>query len=214
MVIAWNPRNLIGISYYSAEEIATFNQLANFTFHTTLMKVKVHAETWLQHGVIFAPGPLYGFRNESVKQFRLNMASCMEYNLVTVYQLLGITDQKWTPDRFQKMLEEQLKILKWWPSEDYEIRTSVTAPDFNHLHVEALSISTPRRCGRESRGTFLEGRGQEHSAGACLHLFRVRASLLGYAGLMLDNDQKPATREVSLPDKQQPYRERFDRAHH
>ena len=100
LVIACDPRNLIGICDYSPEEIAIFNQLVNFTFHTTLMKVKVDVDTWLPYGVIFAPGPLdlmngsvYGFRNETAKQFGVGTARSMEYNLVTVYQLLGVTDQ-------------------------------------------------------------------------------------------------------------------------
>lgn len=143
LIIACDPRNLIGICDYSAEEIATF--------HTTLMKVKVNAATWIQHGVVFAPGPLdlmdgsvYGFRNESVKQFGFDIAKSMEYNLVTVYQLLGVTDEKWTPDQFQKLLEEQLKTLTWWPfGEAYEIRTSVTTPYFDHFNADAVRAGKP-----------------------------------------------------------------------
>jgi NAD(P)-binding Rossmann-like domain len=203
LVIACDPRNLIGICDYSPEEIATFNQLVNFTFHTTLMKVKVNAETWQPHGVIFAPGPLdsmngsvYGFRNESVKQFGFDTAKSMEYNLVTVYQLLGTTDQKWTPDRFQKLLEEQLKTLKWWPfGEAYEICTSVTTPYFNHFHAEALRASKPwDLLGRQgARSTLLV------HASTC---FESALHCWGYAGLMLDN--VPGASQALPRDKKAP----------
>ena len=191
LVIACDPRNLIGICDYSPEEIATLNQLVNFTFHTTLMKVKVHTTTWQPHGVIFAPGPLdlmngsvYGFRNESVKQFGFDTARSMEYNLVTVYQLIGVTDQKWTPDRFQKLLEEQLKTLQWWPfGDDYEIRTAVTTPYFDHFHADALRAGKPwDLLGRQgTRNTLLV------HASTC---FESALHCWGYAGLMLDNVPK------------------------
>ena len=69
LVIACDPRCLIGICDYTDDEIAIFNELVNFTFHTTLLKVKVDLAKPQQHGVIFAPTPLdrldgsvYGFR--------------------------------------------------------------------------------------------------------------------------------------------------------
>ncbi|MGA9866547.1 MAG: NAD(P)-binding protein [Acetobacteraceae bacterium] len=188
LIIACDPRNLIGICDYSAEEIATFDELVNFTFHTTLMKVKVNAATWIQHGVIFAPGPLdlmdgsvYGFRNESVKQFGFDIAKNMEYNLVTVYQLLGVTDEKWTPDQFQKLLEEQLKTLTWWPfGEAYEIRTSVTTPYFDHFNADAVRAGKPwDLLGKQgARSTLLA------HASTC---FESVLHCWGYAGLMLED---------------------------
>ncbi len=203
LIIACDPRNLIGICDYSPEEIAIFNELVNFTFHTTLLKVKVNRKTWLQHGVIFAPGPLeglngsvYGFRNESAKQFDLDVASNMEYNLVTVYQLLGVTDQKWTPEQFQNVLEKQLKTLKWWPfGEDYEIRKSVTTPYFNHFRAEALRTGKPwDLLGRQgARSTLLV------HASTC---FESALHCWGYAKLMLDN--VPGARQALPPDKNAP----------
>ncbi len=203
LVIACDPRNLIGICDYSPEEIAIFNELVNFTFHTTLLKVKVNTETWLQHGVIFAPGPLdllngsvYGFRNESAKQFGLDVAKTMEYNLVTVYQLLGVTEQKWTPDQFQKVLEEQLKTLNWWPfGKDYEIRKSVTTPYFDHFRADALRTGKPwDLLGRQgARNTLLV------HASTC---FESALHCWGYARLMLDNVLE--ARQALPPDKNAP----------
>jgi NAD(P)-binding Rossmann-like domain len=203
LIIACDPRNLINICDYSPEEIAIFNELVNFTFHTTLLKVKVNPKTWRQHGVIFAPGPLdlmdgsvYGFRNESAKQFTLDTAKEMEYNLVTVYQLLGVTDQKWTPDQFQKVLKEQLKTLDWWPfGEDYEIRESVTTPYFNHFRANALKTGRPwELLGRQgSRSTLLV------HASTC---FESALHCWDYARLMLDT--APGASQALPPDKNAP----------
>jgi len=167
------------------------------------MQVKVNADTWIEHGVIFAPSPLdlmngsvYGFRNESAKQFGIETARGMEYNLVTVYQLLGVTDQKWTPDRFQQVLTEQLKTLTWWPfAEAYEIRTSVTTPYFNHFHPDALRTGKPwellERQG--ARGTLLV------HASTC---FESALHCWGYAGLMLDD--MPGAKRALPGDKNAP----------
>lgn len=139
---------------------------------------------------------MYGVRNESVKQFGLDMAKSMEYNLVTVYQLLGTTDHKWTPDQFQKMLEEQLKTLKWWPfGEAYEIRTSVTTPYFNHFHAGAVRAGKPwDLLGRQgTRSTLLA------HASTC---FESALHCWGYAGLMLENI--PGARQALPRDKNAP----------
>lgn len=186
LVIACDPRELIGICDYSEEEIAIFKELVNFTFHTTLMKVKVPDKPQV-HGVVFAPTPLdqlngsvSAFRNESAKQFGLEAANGMEYNLVTVYQLLG-SDQNWNPEQFQRVLEQQLKKLAWWPfGENYEIRTSVTTPYFNHFPGPAVQAGRPwDLLGHQgSKNTLLV------HASTC---FESALHCWGYAGLMLDS---------------------------
>jgi hypothetical protein len=203
LVIACDPRNLIGICDYSADDIATFGQLVNFTFHTTLVKVKVNAATWQPHGVIFAPsrldlmnGSVYAFRNESAKQFGLETAKRMDYNLVTVYQIVGATNEKWTPDRFQRVLAEQLKTLKWWPfGEAYEIRTSMTTPYFNHFHADGLRAGKPWDLLGEqgAKSTLLV------HASTC---FESALHCWGYAGLMLD--EISAARQALPSDKKAP----------
>jgi hypothetical protein len=87
LVVACDPRNLKGICDYSQDELNIFDQLSNFSFHTTLMKVPVPAAAQIsfaqKHAVIFAPGPLEGqtktgpamlylYRNETAKQFGLD----------------------------------------------------------------------------------------------------------------------------------------------
>jgi hypothetical protein len=203
LVIACDPRSLIGVCDYSAEEITTFKELVNFTFHTTLMKVTVNRKTWLPHGVIFAPTPLnsmngsvYGFRNESAKQFGLDLAEGMEHNLVTVYQLLGVTDPVWTPDQFEKVLKDQLTRLAWWPfGEHYDILTSVTTPYFNHFPGEVLRAGKPWDLlgNQGARGTLLV------HASTC---FESALHCWGYAGLMLENI--PGAKQALPSDKDAP----------
>src|SRR4029077_9799174 len=53
LVIACEPRNLIGICDYSEVELQIFEKLVSYTFHTTLVKVRV-PENKPNHGVIFA----------------------------------------------------------------------------------------------------------------------------------------------------------------
>jgi hypothetical protein len=202
LVIACDPKELIGVCDYSAEETAIFKELVNFTFHTTLMKVKVNPDKLQAHGVIFAPTPLdrldgsvYGFRNESAKQFGLDVANGMQYNLVTVYQLLG-SNQTWTPDQFQQVLEQQLKSLAWWPfGENYEIRTSVTTPYFDHFSGAELRAGRP--------WDLLGGQGRKNTllvhASTC---FESALHCWGYAGLMLDT--VPGARRALPQDKNAP----------
>lgn len=187
LVIACDPRNLIGICDYSEEELAIFKELVNFTFHTTLTKVKVNPGKPQTHGVIFAPTPLdkldgsvYAFRNESAKMFGVDVASSMEYNLVTVYQLLG-SGQVWTPEHFQEVLEQQLESLEWWPfGEDYEIRTSMTTPYFDHFPAASLRSGRP--------WDLLDQQGRKNTllvhASTC---FESALHCWGYGELLLDN---------------------------
>jgi hypothetical protein len=94
LVVACDPRNLYDICDYTSREYYVFDQITNFTFHTSLLKVSRSPLLNLVNGVIFAPGPLdrmdgsiYAFRNESAKTFGLQNASVMNENWVTVYQL-------------------------------------------------------------------------------------------------------------------------------
>lgn len=149
MVVACDPRNLQKVCNFDQEELKIFSQLQNFTFHTTLMTVKLTKPQ--QHGVIFAPSPLesmkgsvYGFRNESAKRFGLKLSNTMQENLVTVYQLLGPTAQPYTPDQFAAILAKELPALDWWPfGTNYTIKDSVTTPYFDHFSQSNLQAGLP-----------------------------------------------------------------------
>jgi hypothetical protein len=185
LVIACDPRNLIGICDYSEAEIESFKEFSDFTFHTTLIEVKVPT-TAQSHAVIFAPSPLqamkgmiYGFRNESAKQFGLATANTkMTHNLVTVYQL---ADSALSPEEFRTRLLAQLQTLAWWPyGQDFEIRTSVTTPYFDHFGGQSLKEGLP--------WTILNRQGQKQTllvhASTC---FESALHCWTYANLMLDS---------------------------
>ena len=121
LVVACDPRNLSQICDYTSEERAIFDKLINFTFHTSLLKVKLKtpSEDTKTYPVIFAPsilnktdGSVYAFRNESVKQFGSKQANGMTHNLVTVYRFAGETGA-WTPDKFEQILRQQLQNSDW-----------------------------------------------------------------------------------------------------
>ncbi|HEY5707452.1 MAG TPA: hypothetical protein VIS96_17980 [Terrimicrobiaceae bacterium] len=194
LVVACDPRNLYGICDYTTTERGIFDKLKNFTFHTSLPKVNV-PKLAQKHAVIFAPNPLeamagnvYGFRNESAKQFGLDRANEMRHNLVTVYQLVGPTDTPWSDNKFREILHYELKQYPWWPfSDDYEILDTVTTPYFNHFSYEDLEHQLP--------WTLLNIQGQNHSlyvhASTCfesvLHCYAAGATHGFSKGIRLEN---------------------------
>ncbi|MEO1624285.1 MAG: NAD(P)-binding protein [Bacteroidota bacterium] len=185
MVVACDPRNLNGICDYDETEKGLFEKLINFTFHTSLLKVKRTKE--LQHGVIFAPDPLetmegkvYGFRNESAKTFQLSNANMMDENLVTVYQLLGPESDPLSPKEFEAILRKELAELYWWPfGDDYEILQSLTTPYFDHFLQKDLAYLAP--------WTWLDIQGKNRTfyvhASTC---FESALDCWGYENMILD----------------------------
>ena len=149
LVVACEPRNLYDICDYTAAEIDVFSRLQNFTFHTTLLKVKVAQPQ--KHAVIFAPTPLakmngsvYGFRNESAKQFGLEAANSMDHNLITVYQWQGVQTPPWPASKFELLFKQQLDELAWWPfGNDYEVLNTLTTPYFDHFSDDDLKNGLP-----------------------------------------------------------------------
>ncbi|WP_368344484.1 FAD-dependent oxidoreductase [Pelagovum sp. HNIBRBA483] len=151
LVIACEPRNLRTKISYSDDEVALLSSLHNFTFHTSLLKVKVK-DRQMKHGVIFAAEPLskmrghiYGFRNETAKSLGLDFANSVEYNWVTVYQLFGETTTPPTEDDFRKLLAEEIAQLSWWPFERScdGLQETVLTPYFDHFHGDQLVNQNP-----------------------------------------------------------------------
>ena len=153
LVIACEPRNLYDICDYTSQERAIFDKLRNFTFHTSLLKVKVNSSSpqTKTYPVIFAPklleemnGSVYAYRNESAKQFGPERANEMTHNLVTVYQLQGETKTPLLDSEFKKILEQELKDSDWWPfSIDYEVLKTFTTPYFDHFSNDDLNKGLP-----------------------------------------------------------------------
>ena len=157
LVIACDPRNLENanskIINYSEKERALFARLGNYTFHTTLLKVKV-LDRDAKHGVIFAPEPLsemdcsvYGFRNETAKSLGLDFANYVENNWVTVYQICGEREMPPTAAEFARVLREEIQTLEWWPFDrtDVEFHETVTTPYFDHFDGTDLVGHDPWR---------------------------------------------------------------------
>jgi len=156
LVVACEPRNLANVVGYTAAEHSVFAQLANYTFHTTLVKVKVPATT-PEWGVYLKPktinamsGEIVGFRNETAKQFSLETANGMAENLVTIYQLQGPQPVPWTQGQFLADLQKTLGGLDWWPYGAFDICTdakgapiTLTTPYFDHFPNAALNAGGP-----------------------------------------------------------------------
>lgn len=159
LVVACDPQRLTKACAFTAEEKAVFSRLANYTFHTTLVKVPVPTDPARrpEFGVILRPesidqmkGDVSGFRNESAKQFSLQTANEMTENLVTVYQLLGPEKVPMTQAQFLQRLNNTLQSLDWWPYDSYEICTddrgapiTLTTPYFDHFDNQALADHLP-----------------------------------------------------------------------
>ncbi|MDT8325840.1 MAG: FAD-dependent oxidoreductase [Roseovarius sp.] len=158
LVVACDPRTLAKTCQitYSAAEQAVFDSLQNFTFHTTLVKVTVPA-TKPTFGIILKPqavedmcGHVSGYRNETAKQFSLEVANGMTENLVTVYQLQGPRATPWTNEQFLQNLTDTLGSLAWWPYPDYEVMTyasgapvALGTPYFDHFDHAGLEAKMP-----------------------------------------------------------------------
>lgn len=204
LVVACDPRHLIGICDYSESEKAIFEKFVNYTFNTTLLKVKARGK--VKHGVVFAPTPLnemagriYGFRNETAKTFGIDAANKMDENWVTVYQLLGPRDLAWTPAKFIDVLNKELRTLAWWPyGTDYEFGKcniaepycQVTTPYFDHFACDDLKNGLPweilKRQGRQNT-IFVH-------ASTC---FESILDCWSYANMLTDKSNK---RRVRLPE--------------
>ena len=152
LVIACDPRNLYNICDYTTEELAIFNKLKNFTFHTSLLKVQINNSPPqpVTYPGIFAPkvlermdGSVYAYRNESAKQFGSKLANEMAYNLVTVYQLQGEAETALPPSEFEKILKQQLTDSNLWPfSTEYKVLKTL-------LRL-TLTTSLMKACSRKS----------------------------------------------------------------
>ncbi|WP_297769238.1 NAD(P)/FAD-dependent oxidoreductase [uncultured Roseovarius sp.] len=196
LVIACEPRNLIGVCDYTPAELDVFGKLTNFTFHTTLVRVKVPSPA-PQYGIILAPteigemsGQVSGYRNETAKQFSLETANAMTENLVTVYQLQGPADPPMTEAEFIQNLRDTLPTLDWWPYPDYEIVSDargapvdLRTPYFDHFDNAGLLSGGP--------WSYLDLQGKNNTL--FVHGSTCFESVLQcwqYGGMLLDHQEK------------------------
>ena len=155
LIVACDPRHL-KLDVDAAEK-AVFSALQNFRIHCTILEV-TNPPTPVPYGIVLAPGvvekmdgSIYGFRNETAKQYDLVTARGMEKNLVAVYQLYDpwkiAGNPEYPPDWFRTKLGKELKKLpglKWWPyGPDVNVITDYTTDYFDHFSAEDVGKGLP-----------------------------------------------------------------------
>ncbi|MEF2546248.1 NAD(P)-binding protein [Aurantimonas sp. E1-2-R+4] len=196
LVVACDPRNLRMVCSFTGEEVSVFSRLTNFTFHTTLVKVKVPSSK-PEFGIILNPdaidemgGAVSGYRNETAKQFSLETANGMVENLVTVYQLQGAAGTPWTNEQFLRNLHDTLPQLEWWPYPEFEVvhddsgqPISLTTPYFDHFTNDGLTAKMPwHYLGVQGTGHTIYVHGS-----TC---FESVLQCWQYGGMLLEEQQK------------------------
>lgn len=145
----------------TAEEDAVFTALKHFYFRTYVLKVKVPIKSGFPsaYGVILRPpgslsdmdGRVYGFRNETAKQYTLAVANQMPENYVVVYRLWADTPTQTPPGDAHheaQTLRDLLRKEPWWPyGTDFTLVDTLDTPYFQHFETQdvAAGIGMPWR---------------------------------------------------------------------
>jgi len=165
IVVACDPRGLSSVMGQTSAERAIFKALQNFTFFTTTLKVRpIRGQ---DRKVILDPqicsemaGIVHGFRNETAKQWGLDVANAQAINIVTVGQIVAAG-----PPPPRTGLEAKRKLFldsppSWWPFQPgrYEIvqveenqvggtphlaTNPLDTPYFDHFDVSGLKSGLP-----------------------------------------------------------------------
>jgi hypothetical protein len=201
LIIACDPRGLPMAK--TGKEGVIFDALTSFTFHTYALRVKVPQAPADKpgFGIILKPPPdlsamdgsVYGFRNETAKQFTLAVANAMEENLVVVYRLWGHPHADVGPAQDEAEMRGSLGKTDWWPyGDDFEIVGRFATPYFNHFHVNGVQQGLP--------WTFLDLQGQNSTiyvhGSTC---FESVLTCWQYLDLLFRS--KPEGRGVALPSQ-------------
>lgn len=187
------------------EESRVFNALTQFTFHTYALRVKVPTgkvgqEGKPRFGVVLRPpmntsemdGRIYGFRNETAKQYTLEAANGMQENYVVVYRLWNGNAPDQTTQQDEDNLKADLAKLEWWPfGTDFKLVGSLKTPYFQHFGVEDVKAGLPWE--------YLNLQGQNNTAyvhgSTC---FESVLTIWQYIGLLFGSELSPKGR-VQLP---------------
>lgn len=199
LIVACDPRGLP--LALTDDEQTVFDAMTNFTFHTYALKVKVPAAAAdkPEYGIILKPpgdlpdmdGKVYGFRNETAKQFTLVAANAMEENLVVAYRLWSDPSVDVSPAQDEQDLCDLLRQTDWWPYGDqFEILGRFATPYFNHFDVDGVKKGLP--------WTYLDLQGQNATfyvhASTC---FESALTIWQYLDLLFKD--RPAAGGVPLP---------------
>lgn len=149
LIVACDPRGLP--MPLSDAERQVFSRLQNFTFHTYALKVKVPDQK-PEFGIVLKPptgleemdGRVYGFRNESAKQFTLAAANTMKENHVVVYRLWNKAPADTSAAQDEADLKAQLEALPWWPyGDNFKVVGKLATPYFDHFDVAGVEQGMP-----------------------------------------------------------------------
>jgi NAD(P)-binding Rossmann-like domain len=120
LVIACDPRPLVGKIDYSYDELQIFAALENFTFFTTCLQVlpnKVQDRVVVLDAAICSKmeGLVHGYRNETAKQWGLPQANKQTSNLITVYQIVKAGSSPTKAELELKLRDFLSAPPKWFP---------------------------------------------------------------------------------------------------
>lgn len=204
LIVACDPTSLP--MDRTPEENRVFTALTNFTFHTFALRVKVPTGKVGQEdkpifGVVLRPpmsdaemdGRIYGFRNETAKQYTLEAANAMTHNYVVVYRLWNGTAPDQTAEQDEAHLKVDLGGLEWWPfGTDFDIVGSLKTPYFQHFGVKDVNEGLP--------WDYLALQGQNNTAyvhgSTC---FESVLTIWQYIDLLFGSDDAPNGR-IQLPN--------------
>jgi len=188
------------------DESRVFDALTNFTFHTFALRVKVPTGKVGQDGkpsfgVVLRPpmspsemdGRIYGFRNETAKQYTLEAANGMTHNYVVVYRLWNGDAPDQTAKQDEDDLKKDLPKLEWWPfGADFDVVGSLKTPYFQHFDVDHVKAGLP--------WDYLALQGQNNTAyvhgSTC---FESVLTIWQYIGLLFGSDYAPKG-QIQLPE--------------
>lgn len=133
-----------------------FARTRHYQIHCSILKVRTKGHA-VPFGIVLSPdvvaamnGTIFGFRNETAKQYDLVTARGMDENLIAVYQLrdpyLVQSHPEWTPEKFRSVMLGQLPGLPWWPygsDFDPEPLAEFTTDYFDHFTAGDLKAGAP-----------------------------------------------------------------------
>ena len=167
LVIACDPRSLVGKIDYSSDERKIFAALENFTFFTTCLQVLPNKKQ--DRVVVLDPaicskmeGLVHGYRNETAKQWGLPQANSQTSNLVTVYQMVKAGSPITKAELELKLRDFLAAPPKWFPFKPNQYKVvsvreqqpkgtshpainPLDSPYFNHFSASNLAGGLPWR---------------------------------------------------------------------
>ena len=151
LVVACDPTALAPHTTFTQAETDVFSKFKRYAFHTTLATIKRTAEP--EYGVVFSPGDneamaghIYAYRNETAKQFGLDVARTLDENLYTIYQLGGEiapSGQPWTAQDFETIFQQTIDGLPWWHHGTVQVHKTMFTPYFDHFDTTDIAAETP-----------------------------------------------------------------------